>query len=57
MSKNKKVYYYPLWDDSLKLDAEQMIEYLLNENYKIEKERNKLEQIIREVNELSKKGT
>lgn len=24
-------YYYPLWDDSLKLNAEEMIEYLLNE--------------------------
>lgn len=33
-------YYYPLWDDSLKLNAEEMIEYLLNEIDKNEIENN-----------------
>lgn len=48
-------YYYPLWDDSLKLNAEEMIEYLLNEIDKIEIENNILKQSLMEINTISKK--
>lgn len=48
-------YYYPLWDDSLKLNAEEMIEYLLNEIDKIERENNILKQTLMEINTISKK--
>lgn len=39
-------YYYPLLDDSLKLTAEEMIEYLLNENIKIVHENDYLASIL-----------
>lgn len=48
-------YYYPLWDDSLKLNSEEMIEYLLNEIDKIERENNILKKTLMEINTISKK--
>lgn len=48
-------YYYPLWDDSLKLNAEEMIEYLLNEIDKIERENNILKQTLMKISNISKK--
>lgn len=50
----KATYYYPLLDDSLKLTAEEMIEYLLNENIKIVHENDYLASILDEIKDITK---